>query len=272
MRRMPSSAQRNQTRRAQPVIEGLEERQLLSGASHRHSASTAVASSGGVLSANGTEFTYTTPTGGKAVIQMVGLGNLAGTTVDSAGELNLVYDGTNAYSKIVSHVKGGNGHAPLASIFNGQLIAAGAENSVSGVGGNVIEAVYLNDFNLIAGGDINLTSGVNTLVLNSVGPDTQVHLRELPPAPSTTTTTTTTSTVGIVSEAGLNSSGSLKAVNVSTVGASSSSSSTSDGTLEAGQSTTITNEGITASYTAGGNGNQTLSALSGSFTRGHQHY
>ena len=126
MRRMPSSARRKQTRRAQPVIEGLEERRLLSSSSHRLSVSTAAASSSGVLSANGTEFTYTTPSGGKAVIQIVGLGNLAGTSVDSAGDLNLVYDGTNAYSKIISHVKGGNGRAPLASILNGQLIAAGA--------------------------------------------------------------------------------------------------------------------------------------------------
>ena len=82
MRRMPSSAQRIQTRRAQPVIEGLEERRLLSSASHRHSVSTAAASSNGVFSHNGTEFTYTTPTGGQAVIQVVGLGNLAGTTVE----------------------------------------------------------------------------------------------------------------------------------------------------------------------------------------------
>ena len=164
--------------------------------------SAAADSSSGVLSANGTEFTYTTPTGGKAVIQIVGLGNLGGTTVNSAGALNLVYDGTNAFSKIVSHVKGGNGRAPLASILNGQLIAAGAENSISGVGGNVIEAVYLSDFNLIAGGNINLTSGVNTLVLDSVGPDTQVHLRELPPAPSTTTSAASIATVGIVATQG----------------------------------------------------------------------
>jgi hypothetical protein len=187
MRRMPSSAQRFQTRRAQPVIEGLEDRQLLSNASLRHSVSTAAASSGGVFSSNGTQFAYTTPTGGQATIQVVGLGNLAGTTVNSAGALNLVYDGTNAFSKIISHVKGGNGRAPLASILNGQLVAAGTENGISGVGGNVIFAVYLKNFDLVAGGNINLTSGVNTISLDSVGPNTQIHLRELPPAPTTTT-------------------------------------------------------------------------------------
>ena len=72
------------------------------------------------------------------------------------------------------------------------------QNSFSGVGGNVIEAVYLNNFDLIAGGNINLTSGVNTLVLDSVGPATQVHLRELPPAPTTTTTTAASATVSTV--------------------------------------------------------------------------
>ncbi len=198
MRRMPSSAQRIQTRRAQPVIEGLEDRRLLSHASPRHSVATAAASSDGALSTNGTEFTYTTPSGGRAVIQVVGLGNLAGTTVNSSGALNLVYDGTNAYSKIVSHVKGGNGRAPLASILNGQLVAAGAQNSQSGVGGNVIQAVYLKNFDLIAGGNINLSSGVNTVVLDSVAANTQLHLRELPPAPSTTTSTASIATVGIV--------------------------------------------------------------------------
>jgi hypothetical protein len=262
MRRMPSSAQRIQTRRAQPMLEGLEHRQLLSGGSNRHSVSAAADSSSGVLSANGTEFTYTTPTGGKAVIQIVGLGNLGGTTVDSAGALNLVYGGTNAFSKIVSHVKGGNGRAPLASILNSQLIAAGAENSVSGVGGNVIEAVYLSNFNLIAGGNINLTSGVNTLALDSVGPDTQVHLRELPPAPSTTTSTASIATVGIVAtQAG-------ETIGLALRNSSTPSTSSSVTTLEAGQSTTITNEGVSATYQVGGNGNQTLTSVTGSFTPG----
>ena len=40
MRRMPSSAQRIQTRRTQPVIEGLEDRRLLSTSSLGHSVST----------------------------------------------------------------------------------------------------------------------------------------------------------------------------------------------------------------------------------------
>ena len=258
MRRMPSSTQRIRTRRAQPVIEGLEERRLLSNASPRHSVSTAAASSGGVFSNNGTEFTYTTPTGGRATIQVVGLGNLAGTNVDSAGALNLVYDGTNAFSKIVSHVKGGNGRAPLASILNGQLITAGAENSLSGVGGNVIFAVYLKNFDLVAGGNINLTSGVNTISLDSVGPDTQIHLRELPPAP--TTSTSTTSTLGVVtSQSGTTTGGAVRGTTTTT---------TSTNTLQAGQSTTVTNEGVTTAYQTQGNGGQTLTSVEGVFTPG----
>ena len=81
MRRMPSSAQRIQTRRAQPVIEGLEDRRLLSTLSPRQSVQPRRHHPTGVFSDNGTKFTYTTPTGGQAEIQVVGLGNLAGTTV-----------------------------------------------------------------------------------------------------------------------------------------------------------------------------------------------
>ena len=124
MRRMPSCAQRIQTRRARPVLEGLEQRRLLSHVAALR-ASHNVAVTKGAFSNSGTEFSYTTPSGGLATIQVVGLGNLAGTTVDTNRDLNLVFGGTNAFSKIVGKVKGGNGHAPLASILNSQLIAAG---------------------------------------------------------------------------------------------------------------------------------------------------
>jgi hypothetical protein len=268
MRRTPSSGVRIQTRRVKPAIEGLEDRRLLSKTALGNSMATAAARTDGVLSPNGTQFTYTTPSGGHAVIHLVGLGNLAGTTVNAAGALNLVYGGTNAYSKITSKVTGGNGRAPLASILNSQLIAAGAQNSLSGVGGNVISAVYLSHFDLIAGGNVNLTPGVITLSLDSIGPDTQIHLRQLPAPPSTSTSTASTATIGIVSSAGLSSSGTLKAVNVNSTPNGTSSSTTTADTLEAGQSTTITYEGVTATYTVGGNGNQTLTALSGSFSAG----
>ncbi len=268
MRRMPSSARVTQTRRTQPVIEGLEPRRLLSSTSQWQSAGDA--SANGAFSQSGTRFTYTTPSGGQAVIQVEGLGNLAGTTVNSEGDLNLVFDGTNAYSKIVSHVKGGDGRAPLASILNSQLIAAGAQNSVSGVGGNVIKAIYLNNFDLIAGGRINLTSGVNTLVLDSIGPGTQVQLRALPPAPTTSTSTASVATLELVSTTGTNSSASLRVINTSSTpnGSTSTSSSTAATTLEAGQSTSITNDGVTTTYATQAEGGQTLSGISGTFTPG----
>jgi hypothetical protein len=260
MRRMPSCAQRNQARRARPLLEGLEERRLLSHvgalkASHN------VASTPGVFSNGGTKFTYTTPSGGVATIQVVGLGNLAGTTVDQNRDLNLVFGATNAFSKIVGKVKGGNNQAPLASILNSSLIAAGQQNSLSGVGGNVLQAVYLKNFDLIAGGNINLTSGVNTVQLDSIGPGTQIHLRQLPPAPSTSSTTTTTTPSVVTTPSGATGA-------IITTPSSSSSSSTSASTLEALQSTSITNDGVTATYKTNGNGGQTLTAISGSFTAG----
>ena len=260
MRRMPSCAQRIQTRRARPVLEGLEERRLLShiaalGASHD------VANTPGVFSNGDTKFSYTTPSGGLATIQVVGLGNLTGTTVDQNGDLDLVFGGTNAYSKIVGHVKGGNGHAPLASILNVQLIAAGQQNSLSGVGGTVLQAVYLKNFDLIPGGNINLTSGVNTLQLDSIASGTQIHLRALPPAPTTTSSTSTSSPVLVNTN-----SGTTGAVITST--SSTSSTSSSETTLEAFQSGSITTNGVTATYKSNGNGAQTLTAISGSFTAG----
>ena len=134
----------------------------------------------------------------------------------------------------------------------------------------MIKAVYLNDFNLIAGGNINLTSGVNTVVLDSVGPNTQIHLRELPPAPSTTTSTATESTPVLISAANGNSSADLTFINTnSTPISSSSSTTTSPDTLEAGQSTTITNEGCHRGlHQTQGNGGQTLTGISGTFAAG----
>ena len=261
MRRMPSCARRIETRRARPALEGLEQRRLLSHAAALN-ASQSIATTSGVFSNNGAKFSYTTPSGGLATIQVVGLGNLSGTTVDQNGDLNLVFGATNAYSKIVGKVTGGNGHAPLASILNSQLIAAGQQNSLSGVGGNVLQSVYLKNFDLIAGGNINLTSGVNTLQLDSIGSNTQIHLRQLPPAPSTSTTTAASATVSTVATT----SGATGAVITSP--SSSSSSSSSSTTLEALQSTSITNAGVTATYKTNGNGGQTLTAISGSFSAG----
>ena len=74
------------------------------------------------------EFTYTTPTGGQASIQVVGSAIWPGPRSTAPARSIWSTAGPTRYSKIVSHVSGGNGRAPLASILNSQLIAAGATN------------------------------------------------------------------------------------------------------------------------------------------------
>lgn len=182
MRHMANSTRRPRKQGARPAIEGLEDRRLLSAGAHGSAAQ--AASPGGVLSAKGQVFRYVTPQGGIAKIRIVGVGTLAGTTVDSSGALHLVYGGTNVYSKITGSVSGGGGQATLASILNYQLIASGQPLSLSGVGGTPVSSVLMHSFNLEAGGTIILTPGVTSVVLNSIGPNTNVQLRTLPPAPS----------------------------------------------------------------------------------------
>jgi hypothetical protein len=199
------------------------------------------------------------------VIHVIGVGNLSPTYADGSG-LHLVYVGTNAYSKIVGVVTGGGGRAPLASIQNSQLlnnskqVNGGQALSLSGVGGNVLASVKLGDFDLIAGGTINLTPGVGSLILHSIGPSTQVNLRTLPPAPTPSSTTLATSSVGVVTTP----SGSQGAVLTTPTTTTSSTSST----LQAGQTTTITTNGVSASYTSDGSKEQSLTNLSGVFTAG----
>ncbi|MFI5460798.1 MAG: hypothetical protein ACHRXM_35755 [Isosphaerales bacterium] len=261
MTRKSSNARMSQTRRTRPDLEGLEDRRLLSALSIHHSIA-AVASSNGTFSHNNRDFTYTTPTGGLAVIDVVGQGNLTGTTVDGFGDLHLVFGGTNAYSKIVGQVTGGGGRAPLASILNSQLVNAGQANSLSGVGGNVVAAVKMGSFDLIDGGSINLTPGVNSLILDSVGSDTQIHLRALPPAPAPSSTSLVTSTpVNVTTPSG--STGSVITTLTPT-----SSSGASASTLEAGQSTTITTNSVSATYVSNGAQAQSLASISGAFSAG----
>ena len=183
MRRREAKARGRRAYRARPTIEGLEGRQLLSAGASRGAAQ-ASASPGGVLSPKGQVFRYVTVTGAIATVKIVGVGSLDGTSVDSNGALHIVYGGTNVYSKIVGTVNGGGGHAALAGIQNLQLIAAGQANSLSGVGGTPLASVLMSSFDLVPGGTINLTAGVTGVVLHSIGPNTNVQLRTLPPAPS----------------------------------------------------------------------------------------
>lgn len=185
MRRREAMARRMPAHRARPTIEGLEGRQLLSaGAARGATAQVADASPGGVLSAKGQVFRYVTISGGIATIRVVGVGSLQGTSVDPSGNLDLVYGGTNAYSKIVGTVRGGGGQARLASIQNLELIQAGQPDSLTGIGGTPLAAVLMSNFDLISGGTINLTPGVTSVVLNAIGSNTNIQLRNLPPHPS----------------------------------------------------------------------------------------
>ncbi|QEH35361.1 hypothetical protein OJF2_39120 [Aquisphaera giovannonii] len=189
----PSSGPGASRRKVRPMLEGLEARWVLSAAS---AGAVAGAAAGGTFSEGFRSFRYTTPQGTHVQIQMVGVGSLEGTTVDASGALHLLYSKTNSYSKITSSVHGGTGKASLASIYHRDQYLHGATNSLSGVGASVIKMINLNSFNLVAGGHINATGGINTLSLNSVGPATQIQLRALPSdvtAGSTSGTTTSTS-------------------------------------------------------------------------------
>ena len=104
MRRRETSARPMRTRRARPVIESLEGRQLLSAGASHAAAAQAPASPGGVLSAKGQVFRYVTISGGIATRRVGGVGSLDGTSVDSSGDLHIVYGGTNVYSKITGTV------------------------------------------------------------------------------------------------------------------------------------------------------------------------
>ena len=80
------------------------------------------------------------------------------------------------------------GGAPLASVYSRDLFEHQAANSLSGIGASIIGSINLTNFDLIAGGTIDATAGVNLLGLNSVGPNTQIQLREIPSQEPTTTT------------------------------------------------------------------------------------
>ncbi len=154
---------------------------------------------------NDQQFNYTTPSGTHVELKIIGRGSLQGTKVDSSGALHLLFSKTNAYTKITSNVHGGTGQADLASIYNADLFLNHAVTSLSGIGAPVLDTINLPKFNLIAGGTIDVTSGIDNLNLNSVGPDTQIQLRELPSTvtagTSTTASTSSSSSNVIVSDA-----------------------------------------------------------------------
>ena len=183
---------RSSTRRpwkARPGLEGLEGRQLLSVNASATSSTTSSTSSSSTdpplgrttdlengISLQDRRISYTTPQGSHVVITLYGVGSLAGTTVDPDGDLHLVFSGTNQETGIIGRVSGGTGQAPLADLRNATV---GLDN-FSGVGSTLLNVVNLKNFDLIDGGQVNLTGGVHQLYLNSIGANTQIHLRELP--------------------------------------------------------------------------------------------
>ena len=62
------------------------------------------------------------------------------------------------------------GQAYLASIYSADLYNNSAQTSLSGIGASVLSTISLPNFNLVAGGTINVESGIAYLNLNSVGP------------------------------------------------------------------------------------------------------
>ncbi|AMV40404.1 hypothetical protein VT85_23435 [Planctomyces sp. SH-PL62] len=136
-------------------------------------------SSGG-FSNNFQKFSYTTPRGTRVVLSIQGRGSLEGTYVDSAGALNLRYDLSNAYTKIVANVHGGTGRADLASVYSRDQAESGALNSVSGIGSPLIGMINLRQFDLVPNGTVNVTAGIGVMGLRSAGPNSQIQLRALP--------------------------------------------------------------------------------------------
>jgi hypothetical protein len=170
-------------------MEGLEPRWVPSQVGGGPSIVADSSPAGGIFLHNHQTFVYTTPQGTHVKLQMIGRGSLVGTNVDPNGALNLRFSLTNSYSKIVSNVHGGTGQADLASIIHLGV----PEQSLSGISGSVIKMINLMNFNLIPGGVVNVTEGIGTLGLNSMGPDTQIQLRELPSTLTAGEATTTTS-------------------------------------------------------------------------------
>jgi hypothetical protein len=130
------------------------------------------------------------PGGPTVTLTLHGAGSLAETKVRPDGALDLVYDDTNASSRITATVAGGTGRARLSSLRDADVVDIG---DLSGIGGNLVGLVSLRNFDLVEGGRINLTGGVGRLVLGSVGRGTQIHLRESPPAEAFNGTTATSS-------------------------------------------------------------------------------
>ncbi len=226
------------SRKARPALEGLEGRELPSTATAGPGDINAAASSPPPARAiarkigippGDRQISYTNPEGTHVTLTVYGLGSLAGTTVDPDGALNLVFSQTNAATGIIAQVSGGTHHALVRSVQPANL----ATGDLSGIGGTALNILNLKDFDLVNNGQINLTSGVHSLFLDSVGVNTQIHLREVPP-------------------------------NILAASQPMPSSSTTTSSIP----TTSTSNGVTLQYTQDASGVLTLASVSGQFTAG----
>ena len=202
------------TRKTRPAVEGLEGRAPLSttpGVSAAQTATTATTTTAttpttatpATTSSTSTamrRYAYTTQEGARVVISMYGVGQLNSTADPSVqtrynpqtDALDLIFSGTNEKSAIVAQVHGGTA-PPRLELLQHALLPAG---SLSGIGSSLINVVNLKNFDLIAGGRINLTGGVHMLMLNSIGPNTQINLRDIPPELTSGSTSTSSSASG----------------------------------------------------------------------------
>ncbi len=294
-------------RQVRPGLEALEGRQLLSSVVGGEQTPSAVTVSAPPRVSPLRRLVYTAPGGGRVLIQMFGVGNMDGTSVDSDGALNLRFSGTNQETGILARVVGGTGVAPVRSVRSLNL----PSGSLTGVGGSLIDIVDLHNFDLVAGGRINLTPGVHVLSLNSAAADTQINLREVPEnttvtstsglsssttsststTGATSTTGTTTSNTGSTSvgissggtttngttTGGLSTSGSSAGTTTATSTTSASSTTfTTSTTTTSGATTTVstvlpsstTQNGQTLTYAYSSTGGQTLTGISGRFVPG----
>ncbi|AGA31533.1 YncE family protein [Singulisphaera acidiphila] len=167
-------------RRVRPLLESLEGRTLQ--AASVTAAATAVPANARQLnrengiSVEDRRMSYTTPQGTRVIVTLYGVGSLAGSTVDPDGALNLIFSQTGPQSAIVAKVSGGTRRATLRSIHHKDL----NPDDLSGIGSSLLNLVNFKDFDLVNNGRINLTGGVHSLYLNSVGRNTQINLREEP--------------------------------------------------------------------------------------------
>jgi len=237
------------------MLEGLEERWLPSQAAGGLPIVPDSSTPTGDFFHNYQQFNYTTPDGTRVEIKIIGVGSLQGTFVDASG-LHLLFSKTNAYTRIVSNVHGGNQQAALASIYSYDLYTNSAVTSLSGIGASLLRTINLPNFNLIAGGTINVDSGIANLNLNSVGPNTQINLRVLPTS-YLTAFATANSNSGVTAN-----------TNPTTSNTSSSSTSSSSST------TTTTSSGTTVGTSSNNNSSvivtgaflvQSLAGINGEF-------